>query len=366
MIQVNSSTQTFTCISCRVAFKDAELQRLHYKTDWHRYNLKRKVAELPPVTSEEFQRRVLNQRNADELAKQEQTVHCKSCRKTFGNRNAFANHLNSKKHKENEKIFPEDQINTSYKQSIQGPMSDDSEVEEVDSDEWENPIDNNNCLFCSDHNNSFLRNLEHMTTVHSFFIPDIEFCSDVEGLLRYLGEKVSQGFMCLWCNEKGKTFHSASAAKGHMLDKGHCKMIYEGVALAEYSDYYDYSSSYPDANDEELDLDQEVSVPEIDGSDYQLVLPSGVTVGHRSLMRYYKQSLNPNKAVVLAKKGDRKLHKVLASYRALGWTATDQAIAAKRARDIHYMKRMQSKYATKLGMKNNKLMQKHFRQQVNF
>merc|ERR1712226_1268130 len=53
---------SYTCISCRVAFADADLQRGHYKTDWHRYNLKRKVAELPPVTAENFQERVLAQR----------------------------------------------------------------------------------------------------------------------------------------------------------------------------------------------------------------------------------------------------------------------------------------------------------------
>lgn len=32
-----------------------------------------------------------------------------------------------------------------------------------------------------------------MTTVHSFFIPDIEYCADLQGLLRYLAEKVSDG-----------------------------------------------------------------------------------------------------------------------------------------------------------------------------
>ena len=61
---------TYTCITCRVMFADkdggeglaAELQKTHYKTDWHRYNLKRKVADLPPVTAENFQQRVLAQR----------------------------------------------------------------------------------------------------------------------------------------------------------------------------------------------------------------------------------------------------------------------------------------------------------------
>lgn len=72
-----------------------------------------------------------------------------------------------------------------------------SDIDEVDSDEWdddaENPIDNNDCLFCMHHSRNFIKNLEHMTTVHSFFIPDIEYCTDLNGLLRYLGEKISEG-----------------------------------------------------------------------------------------------------------------------------------------------------------------------------
>lgn len=134
--------------------------------------------------------------------------------------------------------------------------------------------------------------------------------------------------MCIWCNEKGRTFHSADSAKSHMLDKGHCKMLHEGLALAEYADYYDYSSSYPDAEKEDVNVDDEVTVPELEGNDYQLVLPSGAVIGHRSLMRYYKQSIDPNRAVVVAG-NNKKLHKVLAQYRSLGWTATQQEAAAR-------------------------------------
>lgn len=68
---------------------------------------------------------------------------------------------------------------------------------------------------------------------------------------------------------------------------------------------------------------------ELEGNDYQLVLPSGVTVGHRSLMRYYKQSINPNRTLVVRTQNTKKLHKVLAQYRALGWTETQQIAAAK-------------------------------------
>lgn len=44
------------------------------------------------------------------------------------------------------------------------------------------------CLFCSHHSKSLMKNLAHMTKVHSFFIPDVEFLVNLKGLIRYLGE----------------------------------------------------------------------------------------------------------------------------------------------------------------------------------
>lgn len=114
-----------------------------------------------------------------------------------------------------------------------------------------------------------------------------------------------------------------------------------------------------------MDIDEEISVNVLDGDEYQLVLPSGAVVGHRSLMRYYKQRLNPNRALMPVKTSNKKLHKVLAEYRSLGWSASQQMAVAKRARDIHHMKRQYQKWNMKLGVKANKL-QRHFRPQVDF
>lgn len=111
-----------------------------------------------------------------------------------------------------------------------------------------------------------------------------------------------------------------------------------------------------------MDIDEEVAPEVLEGDEYQLVLPSGAVIGHRSLLRYYKQRLNPDRRLVL-NKSSKHLHKVLAEYRSLGWTHTQQVAAAKKARDIHYMKRQYSKWNMKLGCKANKL-QKHFRLQV--
>ncbi|KAL7743050.1 hypothetical protein ACLKA6_005796 [Drosophila palustris] len=398
----------FTCLNCDARFANAERQQEHYKSDWHRYNLKRRVAQLPSVSAEEFQQRVLSARRATESAIEEQqmSIYCTACRKQFGNQKAHDNHLNSKKHKEALARFEQLQQTEEDAQSApalcvrsiieprphpaivaaaagKGRLAfaeramqvdadedvddefEDVEEEEVDSDEWdkiaENPLTERDCLFCAHQSDDLVENLKHMSVAHSFFIPDAEYCTDIEGLIYYLGEKVANYFICLWCNDRGKTFYSLDAVRKHMLDKGHCQMLHEGVALAEYAEYYDYSSSYPD-NKDGMDIDEEVVPDLLDGDEYQLVLPSGAVIGHRSLLRYYKQRLHPDRALV-PKKSDRKLHRVLSEYRALGWTQTQQQAAARKARDIHLMKRVQSKWQMKLGTKANKL-QKHYRAQV--
>jgi pre-60S factor REI1 len=49
----------------------------------------------------------------------------------------------------------------------------------------------------------------------------------------------------------------------------------------------------------------------------------------------------------------------------IGWTSLQTEAAAKKARDIHAMKRQQSKLYQKIGVKANKF-QKHYRAQVLF
>lgn len=257
-----------TCLNCCVRFADANMMRDHYKTDWHRYNLKRRVAELPPVTAEEFQKRVIQQREAVDAASLDASQYCNVCRKQFGSDKSYDNHLNSKKHKENEEKFEveqeaaeslveEEESLRKLKEARAATLEDDADdddddedVEEVDSDEWEeeveNPIAQHKCMFCGEKSEDLVANLRHMSMKHSFFVPDPEFITDLEGLMLYLGEKIARDFICIWCNDRGRTFYSLDAARKHMMDKGHCKMLHEGLALAEYADYYDYSSSYPD------------------------------------------------------------------------------------------------------------------------
>lgn len=205
------------------------------------------------------------------------------------------------------------------------------------------------CLFCPTTSASLDDNLSHMSTAHSFFVPDAEYLVDLPGLLAYLGEKVAVGNVCVYCNGRGREFRTLDAVRKHMLDKGHCKLAYEEESdRLEYSDFYDFSSSYPDAEkqkeraarraarkaereaakvaeewqdvDEDADADagsadevveesasassssDEDTESESDDEDFpenelaygdshlELVLPSGARIGHRSMRRYYAQS----------------------------------------------------------------------------
>lgn len=94
----SSVSGLLTCMTCRVGFRDADLQRDHYKSEWHRYNLKRKIVSLPPVTAENFAERVALQEAAGVESAKDTSRYCTVCKKAFGNDKAFQSHIISKKH----------------------------------------------------------------------------------------------------------------------------------------------------------------------------------------------------------------------------------------------------------------------------
>jgi pre-60S factor REI1 len=151
-----------------------------------------------------------------------------------------------------------------------------------------------------------------MAKEHSFFIPDMENVDDLEGLIKFLGVKLGAYHVCLWCSSK--CYKDLASVQKHMQDKGHQKLKFEGETLLEYADFYSYEEGedtideYDVLEDEEMLVDTSIvstlntsikkkhdgEVVENDdgGGDevFELVLPSGARIGHRSLFRYYKQS----------------------------------------------------------------------------
>ena len=384
---LNMATPSYTCITCRVSFTDPELQRGHYKTDWHRYNLKRKVAELPPVTAENFKQRVLTQRAVAE----EETKHevCQVCKKHFSSENSYTSHLRSRKHKEKlaqtDKNGPNVETSDSAEpdklvaeKNLINSKADTDAVDSnkvledelsTDSDCEPEPLEISECLFCPHMSKDLEESLKHMSLAHGFFIPDLNYLADIKGLISYLCEKVGVGYMCVWCNTKGKAFHSVESVQQHMVDKCHCRLFFEGDASLEYAEYYDYTPSHPNVGEEDKVSKDDVAsgdafVPDSSLSvseDLELVLPSGAKIGHRSMRQMYKQHLP-----TFEQRKTALIGRLMTQYRAIGWKDQMGTEGGEvRKRDEKWAIKMKQARETKLKMKANK-MQHHFRPQVIF
>ncbi|KAG6813657.1 hypothetical protein H0H92_008894 [Tricholoma furcatifolium] len=332
--------------------------------------MKRRVASLPPVSATVFDNKVLERRAETAIMASTKDSTCTICNKVYTTEGAYKSHINSKKHKENEikaasAPRPDPQSSTSATTddtvpshedaststqtvvSTASPQEPKAEASTGSDEDLEKSIDEkiaaararlspSHCLFCSHENASLEENLTHMSQVHSFFIPDADYLVDISGLITYLGEKIAVGNVCIFCNDKGREFRSLDAVRKHMIDKSHCKIAYDSADdRLEVSDYYDFTTSYPDAESrtkkskkthsneeneewedvedddgsdadeivdesdseglEDEDSDSDESLPDDNQITYgdshlDLVLPSGARIGHRTMRRYYAQS----------------------------------------------------------------------------
>lgn len=75
----SAATHAYTCIGCGYAFLDADAQRAHYASELHRYNAKRRVAGLPPVTAELFEEKIA-ERVIEPEEEDSNRPSCKACR----------------------------------------------------------------------------------------------------------------------------------------------------------------------------------------------------------------------------------------------------------------------------------------------
>lgn len=155
-------------------------------------------------------------------------------------------------------------------------------------------------------------NIEHMWNNFGLYIPEPNYLVDKEGLITYLAEKVNFGF-CICCSYQGR---NSEAARAHIKSKRHTRIPYESeVEKMELSEFYDFSSTYDDYeekinNNHDSDAEGWEDVSEEESTDdelpleckdaiyrdgNELILPSGVVIGHRSMARYYRQNLPPDR-----------------------------------------------------------------------
>ncbi|KAI1504686.1 C2H2 type zinc finger-containing protein [Biscogniauxia marginata] len=308
------SSHQYTCNTCQVAFRFADTQKGHMKSDWHRYNLKRRVAFLPPISSEVFTEKVLQARAAT-TAEQDRAGFqqvCDVCQRNYYSENSYRNHIASQKHKAKEAAShrrganPDDASSVmSSTFSLGAPIS--TELEQVDSDaedeftevveglqkttlndhgspvrrpsnphpsaegqhHREHPVSEKSsepvsssatpvpgltlksCLFCNYESPTVPLNVVHMERIHSMFIPEKQYLVNLDGLIGALQQRIQEFHECLYC---GKIKSTAPAVQTHMRDKGHCKIPYTTLEeQVEIGDYYDFRSTYSDGEESEDD-----------------------------------------------------------------------------------------------------------------
>ncbi|OHX00427.1 pre-60s factor [Colletotrichum incanum] len=223
-----------SCGTCAVHFDNAETRRAHSKSQWHVTNLKRRIAELDPLTAEQH-------------AALSETP-----------------------------TAPADALTAESDSENSSSSISDADLSDAEPDDDFIP---ENCLFCNATSGSLDDNVAHMGKAHSMFIPSQEkLIVDLETLVRYLHLVVFGYQECLQCGTQRRT---ASAVQQHMLGKGHCKFDIT-IEDSEFKDFYD--DLMDNGNDETRAQEGKMKKVIADAVEEggSIRLPSGKTLTHRS------------------------------------------------------------------------------------
>lgn len=347
-------TPLFTCNACVIQFKSSDLQRYHMKTEWHRYNLKRRVAELPPISADVFAEKLqISEREQAENQVDEfgfsllKPVNLPKddveapripyrgkmrMRRKSNDSSRVQNNNGQEKNVESlsnaSEVSDSEGTNTDFGEntaSEYGFTSDsnwesDSEIASITGSERitdSSKVTITDCIYCGQQNKDVDRNVNHMFRVHGLYIPERSYLVDLTGLLNFLIDEIVVNKCCLCCGFQGSSLESI---RDHTLSKRHCKMPYETKEEREkFSQFYDFSSLdeldvdnkgskdkssekkiHFKEQDEEIDSDEEpgrhqinsnYTTVEVDETGLEITLPTGVRAGHRSGQRYFRQNL---------------------------------------------------------------------------
>lgn len=267
--------------------------------------MKRRVASLPPLSSEIFAEKVITAQATSSAAAAKASFEksCPACQRTYYSENAFLNHISSQKHKIREAAWKKngsvadetgsvlsghfslgEPVNTGkgseedahiseVVDGLQDTSLEDSraprtrnaaatgkseekasqETQEDEDSKEEYPV--SRCLFCNYDSPDLKLNVLHMSRFHGMFIPEKEYLEDLEGLIRYFHAKISINNECLYCHTIKTT---TSGIQTHMRDKGHCMIAFDTEEeMVEVGQFYDFSSTYSDDEEDDEDEDDE-------------------------------------------------------------------------------------------------------------
>lgn len=218
------------CATCEVNFADEAEHKRHYKSDFHLFNLKRRMLQMLPISEAAFEKSLKEVMERSKAAPRPEGggKTCEVCWKDFKSVQTYNEHLKSKKHLESQKN-PRKKPET---KEVVRTAKDDLRV----------------CLFCNAPADTLELNLAHMEQTHGFFLCEAEFLVDREGLLKELAEQIFDDNMCLYCQYvKKRDWGSWRAVQMHMLEAGHCLMNPDFLSV--FSQFYDYSDALAKAKE---------------------------------------------------------------------------------------------------------------------
>ncbi|KAF2302793.1 hypothetical protein GH714_008457 [Hevea brasiliensis] len=256
-----------------------------------------------------------------------------------------------------EEVDPDEELVAEATKSLTVNEASDEDMDEGENDDL---LDPSCCFMCDQEHDNLESCMVHMHKQHGFFIPDVEYLKDPNGLLTYLGLKVKRDFMCLYCNDRCHPFNSLEAVRKHMVAKSHCKVHYgdgDDDEEAELEEFYDYSSSYVDEDGKRLIASGDMTnTVELGSAGSELIITtrsdnkiSSKTLGSREFLRYYRQKPRPSPG------NDGAIAAALASrYRSMGLATVQSKEQMVRMKVMKEMNRSGVEATrTKIGLKNN-------------
>ncbi|XP_071693733.1 cytoplasmic 60S subunit biogenesis factor REI1 homolog 1-like [Rutidosis leptorrhynchoides] len=298
------------CDACNKQLIDENDQENHYKSQWHRYNLKRKIAGVKGVTEAVYLAR--KSTRAEEKRKLQKgpamSYTCGLCNKTYRSSKAYDHHLKSRSH--TSRLSRDYDYDQNKSIPIVKPILRNRVVSEDEHDDDNlDDVDPTCCFMCDKEHKTIEKCMVHMHKHHGLFIPDVEYLKDPAGLFTYLGHKVKRDFACLYCNINCHPFDSLEAVRKHMVAKSHCKLHYGDDSEeeeAELVDFYDYESSYiTDGGKQLVTTDDNSRSIKLGIVGSELIITRATdngtsikAIGSREYFRYYRQKPRPSQNTV--------------------------------------------------------------------
>ena len=203
------------------------------------YNLRRRVAELPAVSEEQY----------DTQVKSQEIIHRQKDSEELGRKRKSANAAEVE------------------------PYSITEDIPEIEH-EISEQVPATQCLFCNVDSTTLNTNIEHMSSVHGLYIPSPDQLSDMESFLGYLATVIFEYKECLYCGLEKST---VDGVQTHMRDKGHCMIKMN--AESELLDFWELSDGEDDGQKEDGECTKSAAVKL---SETEMRLPSGIVINSRS------------------------------------------------------------------------------------